>query len=277
MPDYPEPNVNIRKRAVPLNGREVGMGQKVVTVSQAVASRHSCRDFIPDKVPHLNLIQEILTKAARSASDGNTQPWRVYVLSGDARKQLVQEMQNNKSPPMSEYHNYPDQAAFSSVVYDDAELTAKTKERIADFKNTEYGSRRKVCGQMLYDAIGVPKTDLPGKLAQLAKNGNFFGAPIGIIVTVDRMFDRAGWGNVGMFLTTFALLCEEAGLSTCFQGYFGMYQQVVRNVIKQIDGEKEAVWCGVCVGYSNKNHAINKWRTERASVGDFATFLSSKL
>eukprot|EP00440_Ansanella_granifera_P074959 gb/GFBE01081350.1/.p1 GENE.gb/GFBE01081350.1/~~gb/GFBE01081350.1/.p1 ORF type:complete len:253 (+),score=65.64 gb/GFBE01081350.1/:1-759(+) len=249
----------------------------VVSVSQAVASRHSCRDFLP-KVPDFALIRELLEKAARgSASDGNAQPWRVYVLSGDAKDGLVAEMKKDSSnPPMSEYHNYPDQAAFSSVVYKDEGLTAKTKERMAGFKNTVYGARRKVCGEMLYKAIGVPKSDLKGKLSQLAKNAEFFGAPVGIIVTVDRMFDRCGWGNVGMFLSTFALLCEEAGLSTCFQGYFGMYQHVVRRVVTQISDD-EAVWCGVAVGYSNTDHPINQWRTERAAVDEFATFLQAKL
>ena len=56
--------------------------------------------------------------------------------------------------------------------------------------------RRKECGAGLYKSIDVPKSDLPGKLRQLAKNGAFFEAPVGIIVTVDRMFDRCGWGNV---------------------------------------------------------------------------------
>merc|ERR1711920_20648 len=113
--------------------------------------------------------------------------------------------------------------------------------------------------------------DVPGKLKQLAKNGEMFGAPIGMIITVDRMFDRAGWGNVGMFLTTVALLLEEQGLSTCFQGYFGMYQHVVRDIIPHIDNETEAIWCNVCVGYANREHPINKWRTERAQLEDYVT------
>merc|ERR1712153_236254 len=102
--------------------------------------------------------------------------------------------------------------------------------------------RRKECGAGLYKSIDVPKSDLRGKLTQLAKNGAFFEAPVGIIVTVDRMFDRCGWGNVGMFLATFALLCEEAGLSTCFQGYFGINHQVCRNVITEISDD-HVVWC----------------------------------
>merc|ERR1712166_1360412 len=98
--------------------------------------------------------------------------------------------------------------------------------------------------------------------------GSFFGAPVGIIVTVDRVFDRCGWGNVGMFLTTFALLCEEAGLSTCFQGFFGINHQVCRNVITEISDD-HVVWCGIAVGYADEAAPINNWRTERAPVDDF--------
>lgn len=253
---------------------------EAMSVSQAVASRFSCRDFVTDRIPDLNLIRELLTKANRAASDGNVQPWKVYVLSGEARDSLTKALQESTTgpPAISEFHNYPDQQASSNIVFDDQELTEKTKERMNDFRKTKYGARRKECGDMLYKSIAVPKDDLAGKLKQLAKNANFFGAPIGVVVTVDRMFDRCGWGNVGMFLATLALLCEEAGLSTCFQGYMGVYHETVEKVLKdQIDLEKEIIWCGVAVGYRNEDHPINKWRTTRAPLEDFATFLHAKL
>jgi len=251
----------------------------MVSVTQAVASRHSCRDFLPDKEPDQSLIRELLQKASRAASDGNTQPWKVYVLSGKAKAALVTAVQSlNMAAAKSEYHNYPDQPSSSGIVYyEDDALTQTTRERMGSFRKTVYGERRKACGDQLYKSIKVAKDDLPGKLQQLAKNGAFFGAPVGLVVTVDRIFDRAGWGNVGMFLATFALLCEEAGLSTCFQGFFGVNQEAVKGALTQMDQETEVIWCGVAVGYANKEHPINNWRTERAPVDDFATFLSAKL
>jgi nitroreductase len=38
------------------------------------------------------MIRDILQAAARSPSGTNMQPWRVYVLTGEARGQLVQEV-----------------------------------------------------------------------------------------------------------------------------------------------------------------------------------------
>lgn len=244
-----------------------------LSVSEAVASRFSCRQFLPDKVPDESLLREILTKANRASSDGNTQPWRVYVLSGDARTKVVQAVQTSTNA-MSEYHNYPDQAASSNIIYDDDALNTKTAERLSNFRKSRYSERRKENGAQLYESIKVPKNDLQGKLKQLAKNADFFGAPVGMIVTIDRMFDRPGWGGVGMFLATFALLCEEAGLSTCFQGYFGVNHVAVKKALPQIKHDEEIVWCGVAVGFADKTAPINSWRAERDPLDSFATFVS---
>jgi len=54
-----------------------------VTVSHAVAARHSVRAFRPDPVPG-EVVREILDHAKAAPSGGNLQPWRVYALAGDA-------------------------------------------------------------------------------------------------------------------------------------------------------------------------------------------------
>ncbi len=48
-------------------------------VSEAVDSRLSVREFLKDPVDD-QLIKELLEKSARSASGGNLQPWKIYVL-----------------------------------------------------------------------------------------------------------------------------------------------------------------------------------------------------
>jgi nitroreductase len=50
-------------------------------VRDAVATRFSCRAFLPAPVP-LAVVHDILERAARSPSGGNLQPWRVDALSG---------------------------------------------------------------------------------------------------------------------------------------------------------------------------------------------------
>ena len=51
----------------------------------------------------------------------------------------------------------------------------------------------------------------------MAKNFEFFGAPVGLIFTLDREMGPPQWSDVGMFMQTFMLLAREQGLHTCPQ------------------------------------------------------------
>jgi nitroreductase len=50
-------------------------------VSEAVASRYSCRAFLTTPIPEAT-VRDIVERAARAPSAGNMQPWRVYVIAG---------------------------------------------------------------------------------------------------------------------------------------------------------------------------------------------------
>jgi len=65
---------------------------KSLTVSEAVESRRSVREFDPDYAVPLETLQELLTKAMQTPSGGNLQPWKMYVLGGDKRDELVERV-----------------------------------------------------------------------------------------------------------------------------------------------------------------------------------------
>ena len=56
-------------------------------VSEAINSRRSMRVFKPDPVPKAD-IEWIISTANRAASNGNLQPWKLYVTMGKARQRL---------------------------------------------------------------------------------------------------------------------------------------------------------------------------------------------
>jgi hypothetical protein len=64
----------------------------MTSVTKTILTRRSARQFIPDKVPDMKLIREILTTASRAANGGNIQPWKVYVICGEKRNELVQKI-----------------------------------------------------------------------------------------------------------------------------------------------------------------------------------------
>ena len=84
-----------------------------------------------------------------------------------------------------------------------------------------YRTNRFTVGEQMYATIGIERDDKAGRLAQFARNGDFFGAPAALFCFVDRGMGKPQWSDLGMFLQTFMLLAQEAGLDTCRAGVLG--------------------------------------------------------
>ena len=218
-------------------------------VSEAINSRRSMRAFKPDPVSKADL-EWIVTNANRSASNGNLQPWKLYVTMGEARKRLSaaihKAMDGGDNGPGSEYDVYPKH--FAPV----------------------YDQRRKLVGKQLYTLLGVPKGDAAGMLKQFKKNYDFFDAPVGMILCIDRGMGNGQWIDCGIFLDQLMLLAREKGLHTCPQAAFSRYQHVVRRELNI--PEDQVVICGLALGYADPDAVPNNLVTERAPIGDFTTW-----
>jgi nitroreductase len=220
------------------------------TVSVAIDTRSSVRAFLDDPVPD-SLLREIIEKATRAASGGNLQPWRLYVLTGSARGRLVDAVaEKSKTKPLDglEYDIYP------------RELTEP------------YKTRRGQVAAGMYELMGIARDDSAARNAQMAKNFEFFGAPVGMILTIDKQMGPPQYCDLGLFLGNLMLLAREAGLHTCPQEAWSVWGQTIRDTVGV--PENELVFCGVSLGYADPDHPINALRTDRAPLEDFASFLS---
>src|SRR5262245_66329858 len=82
----------------------------MMTVEEAIGGRQSVRAFLPTPVPRA-LILRIMTIAGRAPSGSNVQPWKVWVLDGDLKHEIAQDLaerydQGRVAP--REYNYYPD-------------------------------------------------------------------------------------------------------------------------------------------------------------------------
>ena len=217
-------------------------------ITQCIAERRSVRAFLDQPVEQ-SVLEAILHKAARAPSGGNLQPWHVYALTGDVRDKLVAVVSEKQvSNPLgdgSEYDIYP-----------------------SDLKDP-YRSRRRDVGNQLYQLIGIARENKMEKFAQLAKNFQFFGAPVGLIFTLDRQMGPGQYVDMGLYMQSVMLLCEEAGLSTCAQEAWAVWHQTIREVVGV--PQNELVFCGMAVGYADPREVINELKTERAAFNDFVT------
>jgi nitroreductase len=218
-------------------------------VRDAVASRYSCRAFLPTPVP-LAVVRDILDRAARAPSGGNLQPWRVDALTGAPLEELkaLIRPRHGELPKGegAEYQIYP----------------SPLKE--------PYYARRFEVGALLYRALGIPREDRPARLAQYARNFEMFGAPVGLFVSLDRTMGPPQWSDLGGFVQTVLLLARAHGLHSCAQEAWTHWHKTVPPFLGLPDDH--ILFCGIGLGYADEQAAINGWRAPRAGVGAFATF-----
>jgi len=221
-------------------------------VDAAIASRRSIRAFLPTPVARED-IEAILAVSARAPSGTNTQPWKVYVLTG-ARKQAL-------SDAILAAYNDPQQAR---------EHTEEYHYYPTEWRSPYIDRRRKV-GWDLYGLLQLTRDNKAGMHAQHGRNYRFFDAPVGMIFTIDRIMQQGSWLDYGMFLENIMIAARGRGLDTCPQAAFTQFHRIIRDQLQLPDNEM--VVCGMSLGYEDKSKVENSLVTERAPVAEFARFL----
>lgn len=220
-----------------------------LSVSEAVARRSSKRAFLDTPVPAA-LIREILTKAQRSPSGGNLQPWVVHVLGGDERARFRTLMHERRAAnPFGEGAEYP--------IY---------PEHLAE----PHRSRRGQCGEDMYATLGIARADKAARLDFIAGNFDFWNAPIALFICIDRRLGATQWVDLGLYLQTVMLLACEAGLDSCAQEFWTLWHKTVAEFL-QLPAHLMP-FCGLALGYADPAHPVNALRTARAPLAESVIF-----
>ncbi|MCF8468277.1 MAG: nitroreductase [Sneathiella sp.] len=216
-------------------------------VSEAIESRMTVRQFLDKPVP-LDTIRDLLEISKRAPSGGNLQPWNVHVLTGEPLERLVDDVKDKQDRGVTEtpeYNVYPPELV------------------------DPYKTRRRIVGQALYDLIGVPREDTPGKLRQLARNYRFFDAPVGLFFVLHRQMEVGQYADVGMFMQNIMLLAREYGLDTCPQEAWARWPKTLKEHLSLAD--HEITFCGMALGYKDEGAVINKLISDREKFENFVT------
>ena len=79
-------------------------------IDQLLTERHSVRAFLDRPVSEKKL-RALMASANKAATGGNMQPWNTYVLTGDAKDQLISavnaEIESGKMQDEDGTHSYP--------------------------------------------------------------------------------------------------------------------------------------------------------------------------
>jgi nitroreductase len=220
-------------------------------VDQAILTRRSVRAYLPTPVPRAE-IEALLQVAARAPSGTNIQPWKVHVLTGEAKDRL--------SAAILAVHNDPEQLKQAQEEY-----AYYPRQWIAP-----YIDRRRKIGWDLYGLLGIGKADKQRMHEQHGRNYSFFDAPVGMIFTIDRILEQGSWLDYGMFLQNVMIAARGRGLDTCPQAAFTPFHRVIARELEL--PESEMIVCGMALGYADPNAIENRLVTEREPVTGFTQF-----
>jgi len=218
-------------------------------VDNVIRSRKATRCFL-DRPVAKELVTEILEVARSAPSNSNTQPWQVYVVAGQKKEILSQDI-------FAAHQSIPDAHTADFKHFPDT-LEQKYFDRQAEFASRYYA------------CLGIERTDQAARHAQSGRNFLFFGAPVGFIFTIDDTLERGSWVDYGIFLQTIMLAAKARGIDTCPQISFAKYHAVIRRHLPI--PANETVVCGMSMGYADPSASVNSISIPREPVDSFAAF-----
>lgn len=220
-----------------------------MNVTDAVRNRRSIRDFLPQAID-LQTLREVLEVARWAPSGGNIQAWRIIAVAGAERDAIVNLARQQSAGLAADAEDpYP---IYPRDIWEPLR------------------TRRYTLAEDMYRALGVPREDKPARLRHVARNFEFFGAPVGLFFVIDRRVAHGQWAHLGMLIQTVALLLEERGLGSCMQeAWAALRPALARHFALAPD---EMIYCGMAVGHPDRTKAVNDFPRTRITVDELAEF-----
>lgn len=214
-----------------------------LSVTDAMLQRGAVREYTDQPVA-ADLVNEIIELATQAPSGGNLQPWKVYALAGAVKEQLSRAVLARAAE--SPAGDTPDIPIYPQSMAD------------------PWRSRRYACGELMYSALDIDPEDKLARFEQGARNLDFFGAPVGLIITMDRALCESQIIDIGIFTQSVLLLAQERGLATCPQASWSMWSGVIRETLGIPDNEM--VMLGIALGYAAPDAPVNHLKQAREQL-----------
>lgn len=231
--------------------------EQIKYVDEAITQRHSVRAFLNRPVEQETIL-DILNVAARSPSGSNTQPWKVYIVTGEKREHLIQRVC---------------QAQIEQFLH--PEQDSKYQETFAYYPEkwvSPFIERRRENGWGLYGLLNIQKGDKEKMAAQLLRNFQLFDAPVGLFFTVSNAMGIGAKMDIAMFMQNVMVAAKARGLDTCPQAAWNHFHSIVLNVLDA--PEHEELVCTIALGYADPDAIVNNFITPREPAENFCVFVN---
>ena len=218
---------------------------------EVVLGRRSIRGYKPDPVPK-QVIEEVLELAVRSPSSMNTQPWHLYVVTGEPLDKIRKENteRNISGVPPSREIRTPNKG-----------YEGHHRERQIEI------------AVQLFQKMGIERDDKEGRQDWVLRGFRQFDAPLSIVVTFDRelLDDDISKFDCGGIVNGLVTAGWSKGLGAVINSQGIMQSPVVREHAGIPDDQ--VIMICVAMGYPDDSFPANEGVSKRKSISELATFV----
>lgn len=201
----------------------------------AMKNRRSARAYSEQPVARA-LIEEVFHYAGLAPSAINLQPWEYTVLYGEEKDRLVKRL-----------------------------LKVHNERKVSCGPGTsgalpEAFARRSRQASKIMEPV-VAQMEIPFNRFIEEGSCSFYGAPVAILVTIDRLFPQIRYLDVGLSVSYLLLAAEAKGLATCPIGLITAYAEDIADALG-FPASKQVV-LGIALGYADESAPVNQCKTQR--------------
>ena len=215
-----------------------------------VRTRRSVRGYKKDPVPK-EIIQEIIDVAKGAPSSMNTQPWTLYVVTGEPLDKIRQGNTERMLAGVKPQRDFPTKEAYEGI----------------------HRERQVEIAKQLFAAMGIARDDKEMRQDWVMRGFRQFDAPVSIVLTYDKILEPAAIGqfDLGAISYGICLAAWERGLGTVINGQGVMQTPVVREHAGIPDSQ--AILTCIAMGYPDDDFSANQVKSHRADEEDFVHFV----
>ena len=202
-----------------------------------INERKSTRAYL-EKPVEKEKLEQLLSLASKAPSAINLQPWEITVVAGKERERLSRILVKR----MRELNISCGPGAVSTL--------------------PEHFMQRQ---KELFDVLsaGIPEgVDFQDFINE--GSCNFYGAPVAIIISIDKVFSSARLTDVGIFVGYLVLAAHALGLGTCPIGLITAFEDEIKEELNIPENKKIVI--GIAVGYPDPDAPINKVKSKRVPL-----------
>ncbi|MDP2647144.1 MAG: nitroreductase [Desulfobacterales bacterium] len=210
----------------------------------AIQERKSVRAYLDKPVSRV-LIEKVFTCAGSAPSAINLQPWEFVATHGEEKDRLVRRLK-----------------------------AAHRERRVSCGPGTEsplpqkYTERGRRALTVMEPAVGR----LNIAFNRFIEEGScsFYGAPVAVIVTIDRLFPAIRYLDVGLSVAYLMLAAHAEGLATCPIGLILEYAEDISATLNI--SEDKRILLGISMGYEDPASPANQFHTDREELAEILTW-----